>query len=287
MIKLKYLPFILLTILLFSCKSTPDNLIMFNDLNQGKDLTGTAVNMDNSKTVIRPGNVLRIIVSSGNIMDAKTYDQFNLAPIMPLTPTFALSSSATSSMVSTPTEREFQSYTVDVNGEIDFPKFGKIKAQGLTHFELEELLQERLKPHMSDPIVNVSITQNYVKVLGEVRIPGLFEIANRHHYSILDAIAQAGGITDIGDKKRVKLIREENGRLESIVLDLTSSDIFTSPYYYLKQNDLVVVDMNSTRRRDTQYGSAANYRLSVISTIVGSLSTTITIVFLLIDRMNK
>jgi polysaccharide export outer membrane protein len=260
---------------------------MFNDLNQGKDLTGTAVNMDNSKTVIRPGNVLRIIVSSGNIMDAKTYDQFNLAPIMPLTPTFALSSSATSSMVSTPTEREFQSYTVDVNGEIDFPKFGKIKAQGLTHFELEELLQERLKPHMSDPIVNVSITQNYVKVLGEVRIPGLFEIANRHHYSILDAIAQAGGITDIGDKKRVKLIREENGRLESIVLDLTSSDIFTSPYYYLKQNDLVVVDMNSTRRRDTQYGSAANYRLSVISTIVGSLSTTITIVFLLIDRMNK
>lgn len=277
MIKLKYLSFVFLTVLLFACKSVPDDLIMFNDLTQGRSLTGTFVNTENGKTVIRPSNVLRIVVSSGNIMDTKTYDQFNLLPITPSTPTVSSSASISSDM-------EFQTYTVDEKGEIDFPKFGKIRAQGLTHFELEALLREKLKPHMSDPAVRVSITLNYVKVLGEVEEPGLIEIENRHNYSILDAIAEAGGMTSVGDKKRVKLIREENGRLESVVLDLTSSNVFTSPYYYLKQNDIIVVDINSTRRKDAQYGASDNYKLSVISTIIGALSSTLTIIFLLIDK---
>lgn len=275
--KLKYLPFILLMGLLFSCKSVPDDLIMFSDLTQGRSLTGAFVNTENSKTAIRPGNVLRIVVSSGNVMDTKTYDQFNLLPITPSTPTVSSAASISSEM-------EFQTYTVDEKGEIDFPKFGKIRAQGLTHFELEALLQEKLKPHMSEPTVRVSITLNYVKVLGEVEEPGLIEIENRHNYSILDAIAEAGGMTQVGDRKRVKLIREENGRLESVVLDLTSSDVFTSPYYYLKQNDIIVVDMNSMRRKDAQYGASDNYKLSVISTIIGAVSSTLTIIFLLMDR---
>ncbi|MDR0769320.1 MAG: polysaccharide export protein [Dysgonamonadaceae bacterium] len=278
MVKLKYLLFVVCTALLFSCKSVPDDLIMFHDLNKGRNFTGTLVNKENSRTIILPGNVLRIIVSSGNVMDAKTYDQFNLLPVTPSTPT-------ASSLTGVSGEMEFQTYTVDENGEIEFPKFGKIKATGLTHFELEALLQEKLKPHLSDPIVSVSITQNYVNVLGEVATPGLIEIENRHNYSILDAIAEAGGITSIGDRKRIKLIREENGRLESVVLDLTSSDVFSSPYYYLKQNDIVVVDMNSSRQKDAQYGTSDNYKLSVISTIVGALSSTLTIIFLLSDRL--
>ncbi|MDR2690764.1 MAG: polysaccharide biosynthesis/export family protein [Dysgonamonadaceae bacterium] len=280
MMKLKYLSFIFFMVLLFSCKSVPDDLIMFKDLTQGRNLTGTFVNTENSKAVILPGNVLRIVVSSGNVMDAKTYDQFNLLPITPSTPAVSASSGASGEM-------EFQTYTVDEKGEIDFPKFGKIKVQGLTHFDLEALLLEKLKPHMSDPVVRVSITQNYVKVLGEVEEPGLIEIENRHNYSVVDAIAEAGGITAVGDRKRVKLIREENGRLESVILDLTSSDIFTSPYYYLKQNDILVIDMNSTRRKDAQYGTSDNYKLAVISTIVGALSSTLTIIFLLLDRVSK
>lgn len=278
MIKLKYLCFVFLTVLLFACKSVPDDLIMFNDLTHGRSLTGAFVNPENGKTVIRPGNVLRIVVSSGNVMDTKTYDQFNLLPITPSTP-------AASSAASISSEMEFQTYTVDEKGEIDFPKFGKISAQGLTHFELEALLREKLKQHMSEPTVRVSITLNYVKVLGEVEEPGLIEIENRHNYSILDAIAEAGGMTQVGDRKRVKLIREENGRLESVVLDLTSSDVFTSPYYYLKQNDIIVVDMNSTRRKDAQYGASDNYRLSVISTIIGALSSTLTIILVLTGKL--
>ncbi|GHT54235.1 polysaccharide export outer membrane protein [Bacteroidia bacterium] len=251
-------------VLLFSCKSVPDDLIMFSDLNKGRNLAGTLVNMDNDKTTIQPENVLRIIVSSGTVLDSKAYEQFNLLPVTPIDPALTRVSN----------DMAFQTYTVDERGEIEFPKFGRIKVQGLTHFELEALLQKKLKEkeYMSDPVVRVTITRNYIKVFGEVAVPGLYGIENRNDYTILDALAQAGGITTSGDKKRVKLIREDNGRLESAVLNLTNSDIFTSPYYHIKQNDIIIVDPNNTRRKDAQYGSADNYRLSVISTIIGSVS---------------
>jgi polysaccharide export outer membrane protein len=250
---------------------------MFNDLNKGRDLTGTVINPANDKVTILPGNSLRIIVSSSNVMDTKTYDQFNLLPVTPMDPAITRVSN----------DMAFQTYTVDENGEIEFPKFGKIKVQDLTHFELEALLQEKLKSHMSDPVVRVMVTRNWVRIFGEVGVPGTYPIENKYHYSIIDALAEAGGITSVGDKKRVKLIREENGRMESVVLDLTTSDIFTSPYYYMKPNDIIVVDPNSTRRKDAQYGASDNYKLAVISTIIGTLSSTLTIIFFIADRTKK
>jgi polysaccharide export outer membrane protein len=274
MIKLKHSLFVVLTILLFSCKSVPDDLIMFRDLNQGRSLTGSVINMENSTVTILPENVLRIVVSSSNVLDSKTYDQFNLLPITPLDPALTRVSN----------EMSFQSYRVDEKGEIDFPKLGKIKVEGLTHPELEVLLQEKLKEYLSDPIVRVAIMRNLIKIFGEVQTPGIIDIGGRHNFTILDALAQVGGVTSVGDKKRVKLIREENKRLESVVLDLTSSDIFTSPYYHLKQNDIIVVDPNAIRRKDAQYGASDNYRLAIISTIIGTLSSVVTIFYLLVDR---
>jgi polysaccharide export outer membrane protein len=182
---------------------------------------------------------------------------------------------------------EFQSYSVDRNGEIDFPVLGKIKVGGLTHFELESLLEEKLKIHMSEPIVKVVILYNLVKIFGEVRTPGAYHIGNRDRYSIMDALSDAGDITSYGDKKRLKLIREDNGRLESVVLDLTSTDIFTSPYFYLKRNDILVVDPNQMRRRDAQYGMADNYRLSVISTIIGSVSIIASMIILAVNQKSN
>jgi polysaccharide export outer membrane protein len=247
---------------------------MFNDLNKGKNLTGTVINPTNDKSVILPGNNLRIIISSGNMLDTKTYEQFNLLPVTPIDPSITRVSN----------DMAFQTYTVDENGEIEFPKFGKIKVHGLTHFDLESFLQEKLKSHMSDPVVRVTVTRNWIRVFGEVGAPGLYSIENRFRYSILDVLAEAGGITISGDKRRVKLIREENGRLESVILNLTSSDIFTSPYFYLKQNDVIIIDPNSTRRQDAQYGSADNYRLSVISSIIGSISIIVSVVLLVMDK---
>ena len=270
MIKLKHLPFFFVMVLLFSCRSVPNSLVMFNDLNNGRSLNGMVINPANDRVPILPGNVLQIIVSSENVMDSKMYEQFNLLPITPLDPAITRVSN----------DMAFQTYMVGENGEIEFPKFGKMKVEGLTHFELEAILQEKLKQYISKPIVRVNVTGNSIRIFGEVDTPGLYPIENKYHYSILDALAEAGGITTAGDKKQVKLIREDNGKLESVVLDLTTSDIFTSPYYYMKPKDIIIVDPNTTRRKDEQYGSADNYRLSVISTIVGSVSAIVSIVVL-------
>jgi len=270
MIKLKHLPFFFVMVLLFSCKSVPNSLIMFNDLNNGRRLDGTVINPANDRVPIQPGNVLQIIVSSENIMDSKMYEQFNLLPVTPIDPT----------LTRVGNDMAFQTYTVGDSGDIEFPKFGKIRVEGLTHFELEAILQEKLKQYMSSPVVRVNISQNFIRIFGEVDTPGLYPIENKYHYSILDALAEAGGITLSGDKKRIKLIREDNGKLESVILDLTTSDIFTSPYYYMKPKDIIIVDPNSTRRKDEQYGTADNYRLSVISTIVGSVSAIVSIMVL-------
>jgi len=277
MIKLKHLPVFFLMALLFSCKSVPDDYILFKDLNNGRNLNGTVINPTNDSVFIVQGNVLRIIVSSENILDSKTFEQFNLLPVTPIDPALTRISN----------DMEFQTFSVDGNGEIEFPKFGKMKVQGLTHFGLEAILQGKLKQYMSNPVVRVNISQNWVKVLGEVAVPGLYPVENRYHYSIIDVFAAAGGITTTGDKKHIKLIREDNGKLESTVLDLTTSDIFTSPYYYVKPNDIVVVDPNATRRKDAQYGSADSFRLSAISSIVGTISGVITIVILATQIRNN
>jgi len=274
MIKSKYLPFFFLMVLLFSCKSVPDDFIMFNDLNNGRSLNGNAINQENKEPVIIPGNDLQIIVSSSNVLDAQSIKQFNLLPLTPI--------SQTATAVSK--DMTFQMYTVNEAGEIEFPVLGIIKVQGLTHFELEARIQEKLKTSIADPVVRVNITQNRVRVLGEVKLPGIYDIENRSRYSILDALAEAGGITMEGDKKRVKLIREEDGKLQSVVLNLTTSDIFMSPYYYMKPNDVIVVDPNSTRKKDAQYGSADNYRLTVISTLIGSVSVIVSMVLLVINN---
>jgi polysaccharide export outer membrane protein len=247
---------------------------MFDDLNKGKELAGTIINRENDKPLILPNNVLRIIVSTENIADIKTNEQFNLLPIIPAD----LSTTRISS------DMEFQAYYVDRKGEINFPIVGRIKVEGLTRFDLEDLLEEKLKAHISDPVVRVAIYNNLVKVFGEVKLPGAHSIGNRDRYSIMDALADAGDITSFGDKKRVKLIREENGRMESTVLDLTSSDILSSPYYYLKQNDILIVDPNKMRRKDAQYGTADNYRLSVISTIIGSVSIIASMLILVVNQ---
>jgi polysaccharide export outer membrane protein len=228
----------------------------------GRNLSGTVINTEIGDAAILPGNTLRIIVSSTNLLDTKEFKQFNLLPLISIDPSITRVSN----------DMTFQSYKVDEDGYIEFPILGKIKVQGLTHIELETLLQGKLKQYISDPIVKISIGRNWVKVFGEVGAPGLHSIDTKFRYSILDVLAEAGGITSYGDKKRIKLIREENGRLESAMLDLTSSDIFTSPYYYLKPNDIIVVDLNSRRKKDAQYGASDNYKLSIISTIVGSVS---------------
>lgn len=133
------------------------------------------------------------------------------------------------------------SYSVDREGYLYLPVIGKVYVQGKTTSQVSEILKESLTNILSQPLVSVKLINRFVSVLGEVRIPGHY-VFTQDKLTVYDAISLAGDITDYGDRKNAILVRNENGNNKRINIDLTSSDIFTSEYYYLRPNDIIYIE---------------------------------------------
>ena len=171
--------------------------------------------------------------------------------------------------VNTTTQPTLQQYLVNNSGEIDFPVIGTLRVGGLTKNEAESLIRERLRPYLKEaPIVTVRMANYKISVLGEVARPGSFTIGNEK-VNVLEALAMAGDMTIYGLRDNVKLIREdESGKREIINLDLNNAGIVTSPYYYLKQNDILYVTPNETKARNSDIGNSTTLWVSSISILV-------------------
>ncbi|MFI3315311.1 MAG: polysaccharide biosynthesis/export family protein [Rikenellaceae bacterium] len=139
-------------------------------------------------------------------------------------------------------------YTVDSNGEIDFPIFGKIKVAGMTKQDIIADIKERIVSSgmLNDPIVTVEFDNLKFSTIGEFNSPGSYEILNEKT-SILEAISMSGDLTINGMRDRVFLMRTESGKLITYQLDLKSKDIFSSPAYYIQQNDVIYVEPNTVK----------------------------------------
>ncbi|HIU39097.1 MAG TPA: polysaccharide biosynthesis/export family protein [Candidatus Limisoma intestinavium] len=183
---------------------------------------------------IEPKDMLSIVVSSSQPDAARI---FNL-PIM------ATQASNGDLMY----DSYLNGYVVDGDGYIDFPVVGKIKASGLNRWQLQDRIMETLrdKKLLDDPVVTVDFMNFKVSILGEVTAPGTYSIKS-DKVSVLEAIAMARDLTIYGKRDEVYVIREEGGQRHSYKLDLRSSDIFDSPAYYLKQNDVIYVQPNKVR----------------------------------------
>lgn len=183
---------------------------------------------------IEPKDMLSIVVSSSQPEAARI---FNL-PIM------ATQASNGDLMY----DSYLNGYVVDGDGYIDFPVVGKIKASGLNRWQLQDRIMETLrdKKLLDDPVVTVDFMNFKVSILGEVTAPGTYSIKS-DKVSVLEAIAMARDLTIYGKRDEVYVIREEGGQRHSYKLDLRSSDIFDSPAYYLKQNDVIYVQPNKVR----------------------------------------
>lgn len=155
------------------------------------------------------------------------------------------------------------------SGEIDFPVIGTLRVGGLTKNEAESLIRERLRPYLKEaPIVTVRMANYKISVLGEVARPGSFTIGNEK-VNVLEALAMAGDMTIYGVRDNVKLIREdESGKRKIINLDLNNAGIVTSPYYYLKQNDILYVTPNETKAKNSDIGNSTTLWVSSISILV-------------------
>ena len=143
---------------------------------------------------------------------------------------------------------EISAYTIDSDGNIDFPVLGKLHVAGLTKQEVATLVKQRLvdSDQVKNPVVTVEFANLAFSVLGEVKNAGKYPLT-RNRTTLLDAISMAGDLTITGLRDSVYVVREEGGKRVAYSVDLRSKDVFTSPVYYVKQNDVIYVRPNAMR----------------------------------------
>lgn len=263
MIKKYFAITLIATGLLSSCTSYK-NVPYMQDINTVNNY-GKIIPMYDAK--IMPKDLLGITV---NTTDPQAAAPFNLTVQTPMNAALA--------NISTTTQPALQQYLVNNDGEIDFPVLGRLKVGGLTKNEAEDLIREKLQPYLHEkPIVTVRMSNYKISVLGEVARPGLFTV-NNEKVNVLEALAMAGDMTVYGLRTNVKLIREEaNGKRKIFVLDLTKSDIVLSPYFYLKQNDILYVTPNSTKAKNSDIGTTTTTWISATSIMVSIAALVINI----------
>ena len=178
---------------------------------------------------------------------------------------------ATRAAMMTTTQPRSQTYLVDSDGFIMMPQLGRIAVGGKTTDEVREHITSLIAKDVKDPFVRVEIVNFGIDVLGEVRNPHRV-VTGQQYYTVLDALAACNDLTEFGRRDRVYVIRTENDQRTYHRLDLTSSEIFNSPYFYLQQNDVVYVEPNQIRIDNSKYNQNNAFKLSVISTVVSSVS---------------
>ena len=221
--------------LVFACAScvTQKQLTYLVDAQPEKVDAINASYESKTELIVRPGDALSIIVSA---LDQEAIVPYNLPLVVYAKP-------GERSLSTTPT---LQCYTVDEEGNIDFPVLGKLHVAGLKRSEVEQMIKERLEAQVLNPIVTANIIGAKVSVMGEVTKPGPVGLSNGH-MTILDALAAAGDLTPYGRRDNVLVTREVDGKMQIARLNLGSTDIYTSPYFYLQQNDVVYVSPNKVR----------------------------------------
>lgn len=246
----------LITLLLTACHAQ-QNVIYLQDI----EAEGQAVAQAERLLTFKPGDKLAINVNSA------------ATPDLAIRYTTALITTKSSGA----NYSQYQTlYTVADDGTITVPGLDRIKAAGLTRAELAEVIQQGLRKELlHDAVVTVDCYQRYVTVLGEVKMPGRFEIT-KDRMTILEALGAAGDLNIQAKRTDIIVVREDNGQRTTYHLDLRSKDIFSSPAYYLQQNDVVYVQPNKFRSgqstiNDNSFRSVATW-LSV-----ASVATSITI----------
>ena len=218
---------------LVSCSSQT-----YKKINYLQDIEGdTSMSMKiNKGIIIQPQDQLSIIVTS---RDPKMATPFNLS--------VAMYYSGSELSVAGGSQR-ITGYVVDNNGNIQFPSLGEVHVGGLNRWELQDLITSKLSDSglLKDAVVTVEFMNFKVSVLGEVTAPGTYSVTG-DKITIFQALALARDLTIYGQRDNVHVIREQNGKRQIYTLNLTDSNIFNSPAYYLQQNDVVYVTPSKVR----------------------------------------
>lgn len=215
--------------LLSACSSTKE-AVYFSSVTE----TEYGSSVESLEPTIQKNDLLSISVSSLNPDASEIFNAFSTSNVR--------------SVTASNTVAPATGYLVDQDGYIQFPMLGKIKAAGMSKKALKDEIEEELlkRKLLLSPIVDIRYLNYKVSILGEVARPSVLTVPNEK-LTLLEALGLAGDLTIYASRTNVLLIREEEGMKKLIRLDLTTDEIFTSPYYYLKSNDIIYVEPNKTK----------------------------------------
>jgi polysaccharide biosynthesis/export protein len=246
-------------IVMVSC-TTPKQVVYFSNLPDAKkkdDTSSLFKAKEGFESPIQKNDQLWIAIGGSNSADLISINSGN-----------GLTSGGAGALGGT---NSILGYLVEADGKIQLPYIGKVQAEGLSRLQLEAKLTELFRDYTKNPIVNVRFLNYGFSVLGEVNKSGRYNMTNER-ITILEAISMAGDLTDLGKRENVLVIREQNGERNFARLNLLSKDIFTSPFFYLKTNDIVYVEPVKakfiSRTGVPQYLSIVAVGLSLILTII-------------------
>ena len=158
-------------------------------------------------------------------------------------------------------------YLLDEEGMIEFPVVGKIKISGLTVFEAQQKIQQIAEQYLDSPVTEVRLLNFRFTVLGEVRKENTVNSLN-NRITMLEAIGLAGGFTDYADKSNVKVIRQGEGKAEVFYVNLLDENFVQSPFYYVNQNDVIVVPPLRQRPYQIYFGKNLALVISSVSLLL-------------------
>lgn len=250
--------YLVLFLLLISCGPSR-NLAYFSNLQEEAVYQETVINVTEPK--IQPDDLLSITVSS---MNPEANAVFNRGVILPVN---AVSDHTVAGRTAS---MQGEGFLVDKSGFIEYPVIGKVNLGGLTKEEAKATLAGLLEEYLNDPIVNIRYLNYSLTVIGEVNRPSTFTIPSES-INILEALGMAGDMTAFGKRENVLIIRVENGVRTMTRLNLNDKEVTNSPYFYLRQNDVVYVEPDKMK----QVQASTNTRTLSIITAVTSLAIVI------------
>ncbi len=240
---------VLLCLLFFSCRSTRENVTLRDLPASGKvELPELQI----TPAVIQPDDQIEIRVTSAINQEAANRIMGLIGVTQLVAPVFL----------------------VDSDGYIDLPQVGRIKIGGLTREQARQKLTTEIIKYVREPIVNVRLINFRFTVLGEVKTPGNFSV-NNERVSILDALGYAGDFTEFAKRSSVRIIRDSSGKREIGMVDFTKQSSLTSPYYYLRRNDVVFIEAMQNK--------ATFQSLSRTGIIIGAASSVLALVLTIVN----
>ena len=249
--RLKLLPFAIVVLLAASCGT--QNKAVRNYLENIKDTTLPVID-----------SVQEVVIQKNDLLSIRVYSM-SIRPETDIPYNLPENSSGSGS-----TEMNLRGFLVNNEGNIEYPRIGTLHVAGLTKEAVADLIKDKLKDELTQPSVIVRFINYKVTVLGEVGAPGQITIPNEKA-TILEALGMAGDITEFGKKENIKVLRENNGQRIVGTLDLTSKDMFYSPFYHLQQNDVVMVEQTQRRIQQQERQNIAQ-QIGLVTSIITAIA---------------